>query len=76
MLGYLNDPYAALIHKVPGIGAGPVRKAPLINIGTHHRTVALDAVVDSFLATAGGDAQIVSLGAGSDTRFWRLMVSL
>lgn len=29
-------------------------------------------MVDSFLSAAGDGAQIVSLGAGSDTRFWRL----
>lgn len=68
-LGYLDDPYAALLHR-----GARVRKAPLINVGTHHRTYALDAVADSFLAAAGPDAQVVSLGAGSDTRFWRLMV--
>lgn len=53
-----------------------MRKAPLINVGTHHRTAALDAVVDSFLTAAGARVQIVSLGAGSDTRFWRLVVRI
>lgn len=76
-LGYLSDPFASLLYKAQRVGpsAGSARKAPLINIGTHHRTCALDAVVDSFLAAAP-DGQIVSLGAGSDTRFWRLMVRL
>ncbi|KLT40540.1 S-adenosyl-L-methionine-dependent methyltransferase [Cutaneotrichosporon oleaginosum] len=71
-LGYLADPFASLVYKLPSFGGGSARKAPLINVGTHHRTAALDAVVDSFLASAGGEAQIISLGAGSDTRFWRL----
>ncbi|GMK58312.1 hypothetical protein CspeluHIS016_0503440 [Cutaneotrichosporon spelunceum] len=81
-LGYLVDPYASLVYKVPRLGpagltgpGGGMRKAPLINVGTHHRTAALDAVVDSFIAAGSGDGgkvQIVSLGAGSDTRFWRL----
>lgn len=74
-LGYLTDPFASLLHKAKGIGGSATRKAPLINVGTHHRTCAIDAVVESFLATAGENAQIVSLGAGSDTRFWRLAVS-
>ena len=43
-------------------------------MGTHHRTIAIDRVVDSFLKNGG--KQVVSLGAGSDTRFWRLMVGL
>lgn len=54
------------------------RKPPLINVGTHHRTYALDLVVDRFFEScerAGKRGQVVSLGAGSDTRFWRLMVS-
>ncbi|GFZ45862.1 Leucine carboxyl methyltransferase 1 [Saitozyma sp. JCM 24511] len=59
-----------------GAGAGPSlgvtpRKPPLINVGTHHRTVALDLVVDRFFKEGG--RQVVSLGAGSDTRFWRIM---
>ena len=43
-------------------------------MGTHHRTVAIDLLVDRFLEAGG--KQIVSLGAGSDTRYWRLMVGL
>lgn len=70
--GYLEDPYAGLVYKLR-LGERP-KKAPLINVGTHHRTYALDKVIDSF--TAGQEkVQIVSLGAGSDTRFWRMMVS-
>ncbi|BEI93741.1 uncharacterized protein CcaverHIS019_0602000 [Cutaneotrichosporon cavernicola] len=71
-LGYLADPYASLVYKLPRLAGGNMRKAPLINVGTHHRTAALDAVVDSFLKAARGKVQVVSLGAGSDTRFWRL----
>lgn len=71
--GYLEDPFAGLVYKLK-LGERP-KKAPLINVGTHHRTWALDAVIDSF--TRGkGKAQIVSLGAGSDTRFWRMKVCL
>ncbi|KAL1409049.1 carboxy methyl transferase for protein phosphatase 2A [Vanrija albida] len=76
-LGYLDDPFVSLLYRPQRIGrdSSSTHKPPLINIGTHHRTAALDAVVDSFLsasATASRPAQIVSLGAGSDTRFWRL----
>lgn len=44
--------------------------------GTYTRTTALDALVDSFLAgvdSTGGARQIISLGAGSDTRALRLL---
>lgn len=73
--GYLHDPFASLIAKAPS--SSTTRRVPLINVGTHHRTWALDKLVDSFLESGDKDKQrqIVSLGAGSDTRFWRLMVS-
>lgn len=76
-LGYLDDPFVSLLYRPQRIGrdSSAAHKPPLINVGTHHRTAALDAVVDSFLrasASSPRPAQIVSLGAGSDTRFWRL----
>jgi [phosphatase 2A protein]-leucine-carboxy methyltransferase len=77
-LGYLNDPFVTHLYR-PKYGLGEssttrnTRKPPLINVGTHHRTWAVDLLVDRFLEAGG--KQIVSLGAGSDTRFWRLMVS-
>ncbi|OXB38821.1 leucine carboxyl methyltransferase 1 [Cryptococcus neoformans] len=77
--GYLHDPFASLLYKapmsqpgaVPPQGASRARKPPLINVGTHHRTWGIDLLVDRFLQSGG--KQVVSLGAGSDTRFWRLM---
>lgn len=46
------------------------------NVGTYTRTIAIDNLVDAFLASTleGSDAtrQIVSLGAGTDTRALRL----
>jgi [phosphatase 2A protein]-leucine-carboxy methyltransferase len=76
--GYLSDPYAASITKISPSTVS--RRVPLINLGTHHRTWALDQLVTNFLNCRHSDGevkkkQIVSLGAGSDTRFWRLMVS-
>ena len=73
-LGYLNDPFVSHLYR-PKYGESSQsgsRKPPLINVGTHHRTWAIDLLVDQFLEKGG--RQIVSLGAGSDTRFWRLMV--
>ncbi|KAK8869554.1 hypothetical protein IAR55_000121 [Kwoniella newhampshirensis] len=82
--GYLPDPFVSLLYKPRlspdgsgpegGGGAGPSRrKPPLINVGTHHRTWGIDLLVERFLGEGEGRKQIVSLGAGSDTRFWRLM---
>ncbi|KAL7414340.1 leucine carboxyl methyltransferase 1 [Mrakia frigida] len=70
---YLSDPFASLFIR----GRPPresYRRPPLINIGTHARTLGVDELVKKFLRGPGKEGgQIVSLGAGSDTRFWRLM---
>lgn len=74
-LAYLDDPYAQRLYQLPG----PVAKRyPIINRGTYVRTTAIDRLVTLFLNGDGdGDGkgarkQIISLGAGSDTRFFRL----
>jgi [phosphatase 2A protein]-leucine-carboxy methyltransferase len=72
--GYLADPY--IVALVPRARLQPP-SPPLINIGTHLRAWGIDHLLDDWLrlARAGGrKVQIVSLGAGSDTRFWRLAV--
>lgn len=69
-LGYLNDPFAALF-----ITGETPRKYPIINRGTYVRTTAIDILVERFLQDDSGHTskrQIISLGAGSDTRFFRL----
>ncbi|WFD41889.1 [phosphatase 2A protein]-leucine-carboxy methyltransferase [Malassezia psittaci] len=79
-LGYLPfDPFATLFAN----GANTETKRPLlINIGTVLRSREMDARVETFLRsgsvqlsckeTNSCPVQIISLGAGSDTRFWRL----
>lgn len=68
-LGYLHDPYAKLFATQPAM-----RKLPLLNRGTYVRTSAIDLLVDKFLNTNPSTAkQIISLGAGTDTRFFRLL---
>ena len=67
--GYLDDPFAKYF--VSGEGQ---RRLPIINRGTYVRTKAIDNLVDEFLSKNPAQRkQIISLGAGSDTRFFRLM---
>lgn len=67
-LGYLNDPYAKLFAT-----QAATRRLPLLNRGTYVRTSAIDFLVDKFMTTdAAAPKQIVSLGAGTDTRYFRL----
>jgi [phosphatase 2A protein]-leucine-carboxy methyltransferase len=73
--GYLEDPFVA--HLVPRAQFQPARP-PLINIGTYVRSKSIDSLVDQWLEYCEREqksCQIVSLGAGSDTRFWRIAVS-
>ncbi len=82
--GYLHDDYA---HSF--VLARTARRLPIINrgepylkciscganktLGTYVRTVAIDRLVDAFLASnQSQNVQIISLGAGTDTRYWRL----
>ncbi|KAF8198391.1 leucine carboxyl methyltransferase [Mycena galopus ATCC 62051] len=70
--GYLHDPYIKPL--VPRSHLQPPRP-PLINIGTFVRATAIDDLVFQWLQTSakhGTRCQIVSLGSGSDTRFWRI----
>ncbi|KAK1775067.1 leucine carboxyl methyltransferase [Copromyces sp. CBS 386.78] len=71
-VGYLDDPYAELFAQS---GPGAARRLPIINRGTYARTTAIDKLVDKFLDDTESSAdgrQIVSLGAGTDTRSLRL----
>ncbi|KAI8964377.1 LCM-domain-containing protein [Daldinia sp. FL1419] len=69
-LGYLHDPFAQYFVQSPG---GIVRRLPIINRGTYTRTTALDRLIYSFLSgTATQQRQIISLGAGTDTRCFKL----
>ena len=65
--GYMQDSFASCFVK------RGQKRPPLINIGTFIRTRALDQLVHQFLsANNHSKKQIVSLGAGTDTRFFRL----
>ncbi|XP_004609664.2 tRNA wybutosine-synthesizing protein 4 [Sorex araneus] len=66
--GYVHDAFAARL--VPG----SARRAPLIHRGYYVRARAVEHCVRAFLArtSAGPGAQILSLGAGSDSLYFRL----
>ncbi|KAF7926840.1 uncharacterized protein EAE98_006225 [Botrytis deweyae] len=70
-LGYLEDQFAHYFVK----GSG-TRRLPIINRGTYSRTTALDLLIESFLSqpdnSTSQQKQIISLGAGTDTRYFRL----
>jgi len=69
-LGYLDDAYAQELLQP---GDQIPRRYPIINRGTYVRTSAVDQLVQRFLEAApSGRRQIISLGAGSDTRPLRL----
>ncbi|KAJ5096853.1 hypothetical protein N7456_007574 [Penicillium angulare] len=75
-LGYLHDPYATPLTAPENA----TRRFPIINRGTYVRTTAIDQLVGRFLESPSqGDSkqtkQIISLGAGSDTRVFRLLAS-
>ncbi|KAK3110920.1 carboxy methyl transferase for protein phosphatase 2A [Teratosphaeriaceae sp. CCFEE 6253] len=70
-LGYLEDPFAEAFLAQ---GGQITKRYPIIHRGTYVRTKAIDHLVDRLLlAQPEQRKQIVSLGAGSDTRFFRLM---
>lgn len=68
-LGYLDDKY---VRAFTGNSEPAARRFPIINRGTYVRTTAIDLLVSRFLSTHTGRKQVISLGSGSDTRFFRL----
>lgn len=69
-LGYLNDPYCQSLHSKPS-----TRPQPLINRGTWLRCKTIDSITRDFVRRNTQDSkkcQIVSLGAGSDSRYFCL----
>ncbi len=80
-LGYLSpEPYtqefaAASASSARGMQDSAARRSPLINIGTFLRCSTIDQHLETFLMAGTGRKQIISIGAGSDSRYWRIMVS-
>lgn len=69
-LQYLNDEFAIKFIKPQDL---PITKRyPIINRGTYMRTSSIDRLFDTFLGhDVDAKKQVISLGAGSDTRFFR-----
>lgn len=65
-LGYWADPFINFFVKQT------TRKAPEINRGYYARVKGIEVFVDKFLKLSGGKSQIINLGAGFDTLYWRL----
>lgn len=73
--GYLQDPFIRYL--LPRGAQFQPARPPLINVGTYVRSQGIDALVAQWLELSekeGKKCQIVSVGAGSDTRFWRIAV--
>ncbi|XP_069110693.1 tRNA wybutosine-synthesizing protein 4-like [Argopecten irradians] len=65
-VGYFDDVFLQeFVSKV-------TRRAPLIHRGYYIRAVTIDYILKSFLASQPGPKQIVSLGAGFDSAYFRL----
>lgn len=65
-IGYWEDKY------IPFFVKQIQRKAPEINRGYYARVRGVETFIHKFLSKAGQTAQIVNLGAGFDTLYWRL----
>ncbi|KAG7387840.1 Leucine carboxyl methyltransferase 1 [Phytophthora pseudosyringae] len=65
-LGYYADPFVQFFVKAPS------RRMPIINRGYYARVAAVEALVRQFLGAADAQKQVVILGAGLDTMFFRL----
>lgn len=66
--GYLHDHFTHFFAKTQAA----IRRQPIINRGTYVRTVAIDTLLDVFLDQHVTEpCQVISLGAGTDTRFFR-----
>ncbi|OBT66127.1 hypothetical protein VE03_05127 [Pseudogymnoascus sp. 23342-1-I1] len=71
--GYLEDPYVSEF--VADIGDdSPALRMPIINRGTYVRTIVIDRLIENFInAHPEQNVQIISLGAGTDTRYFRYL---
>lgn len=65
-LGYWRDPFIQFMVKKGD------RRAPEIHLGYYARVAGVGCLVEKFFEACDTAVQIISLGAGFDTMFWRL----
>lgn len=65
-LGYWHDPYIKIFCPIPS------SSTPEISRGYYVRVQTFEAMVIRFIQECKGECQIVNLGAGSDTLYFRL----
>lgn len=78
--GYFADDFLQAIAESAELGDGVCspRRPPIINRGTFARMRVVEQIVELFLkdVSSGGEAQIISFGAGHDTLPFRLVESV
>nr|CAH7752051.1 unnamed protein product [Callosobruchus chinensis] len=65
-LGYWNDKYIQYFVK------HVEKRAPEINRGYYARVKSIETFVQKFISRAGSSSQILNLGSGFDTLYWKL----
>ncbi|XP_041347659.1 leucine carboxyl methyltransferase 1-like isoform X2 [Gigantopelta aegis] len=65
--GYWSDPYVSQM-----VSSAMQRRAPEINRGYYARVRAIQIMTEQFIKLTKQNCQIVNLGAGFDTMYWRL----
>lgn len=75
-LGYNNDKFiSCFVGACSGFSGGDTHRDPEILRGYWARTAAIYSTVLHFLEVYGSSLQIINLGAGFDTLYWRLKES-
>jgi len=72
-LGYFNDEYIGVFGSAFSNHSSAHKRSPLINRGYYSRVAGVQEIIDQFLHLYGkhGITQIVSLGGGFDTTYFR-----
>ncbi|KAJ3122593.1 Leucine carboxyl methyltransferase 1 [Nowakowskiella sp. JEL0407] len=68
--GYLSDPFAVYFHK-----GRKIKQTPIFHRGTYTRTKSIGLLMQMFIENFSERCQIISLGAGSDTRYFNLLAT-
>lgn len=71
-MGYYDDEFVGLFHSTFSNPSNRVRRSPLIHRGYYSRVAGVEEVLRQFLSSDSSSKQIVSLGSGFDTTYFRL----